>query len=155
MKELTLDEFAMLLGTLPLEVMHENHEALEHAARIVEKEAKDVLGTYRYGWPQLAPSTQEDRERQGFPANEPLLRTGEMRDSIEHSSDQHEARIGSNNDVAVYQELGTRSIPPRPFLQGAMRAKTPEILEEIGRRTVAALSGTAAVVGPNMMIPKP
>jgi HK97 gp10 family phage protein len=153
MKALTLMEFAELLGGLKLEVDHINHTALERAAKIVEKEAKDVLGTYRYGWPQLAPSTQKEREKQGFAPNEPLLRTGEMRDSIQHSSDHHEARIGSNSDIALYQELGTSKIPPRPFLQGALKAKMPDILDEIGREMVAFLSGDV-VAGPNSMITK-
>jgi phage gpG-like protein len=138
MKELSLTEFATLLGGLALEVEHQNHEALEKAAKLVEKGAKDVLGTYEYGWPQLAESTQKDRERQGFTANDPLLRTGELRDSIEHSADRHEARIGSNLDIAIYQELGTSKIPPRSFLKETMVRKIDEIQEIIGQNIVAA-----------------
>jgi HK97 gp10 family phage protein len=92
------------------------HAALEVAAQIVEAKAKAAIGTYKYGWPQLADSTQEDRAHKGFPANEPLLRTGELRDSIQHSSNEKEAHIGSNLDRAVWMELGTSRMPPRPFL---------------------------------------
>src|SRR6185437_3640821 len=138
MKELSLMEFAELLGTMALEVEHQNHVALEKAAKLVEKEAKNVLGSYEYGWPQLAPSTQKERERQGFAPNEPLLRTGEMRDSIQHSADHHEARVGSNSDIAVYQELGTSKIPPRSFLKETMVRKIEEIEDIIGRNVVAA-----------------
>jgi phage gpG-like protein len=92
------------------------HAALEVAAQIVEAKAKAAIGTYKYGWPQLADSTQEDRAHKGFPANEPLLRTGELRDSIQHSSNEKEAHTGSNLDRAVWMELGTSRMPPRPFL---------------------------------------
>lgn len=154
MKTFSLPGFIALLATLPLEVEHANHRALEKAARIVEIEAKRVLGTYDYGWPQLADSTQADREKHGFPADEPLLRTREMHDSIEHISTAKEAHIGSNNDKAVWQELGTRKIPPRSFLAGALQHKTNEVVKVIGREVVGALIGEV-VVGENMLLPKP
>lgn len=48
---------------------------LEKACVMVEKEAKDVIGTYRYDWPQR----QEQRASLGYAANEPLLRDGTLR----------------------------------------------------------------------------
>lgn len=147
MREFSLTGFAAFLGTLPLEVEHANHHALEKAAVMVETEAKRVIGTYDYGWTPLAPSTLEKKA-----ANTPLLETGEMRDSIEHVSDHHEANIGSNSDKAVWQELGTSRIPPRSFLAGALQHKTTEIVEEIGRAIHGALIGES-VVGKNVLIP--
>jgi hypothetical protein len=116
--------------------------ALEIGAKIIQAEAKRVIGTYDYGWPQLAESTQADREAEGFPANEPLLRTGEMRDSIEYTvhADVGEADIGSNSDIAVWQELGTSNIPPRPFLAGAAAHKGDEVAKLIGEVMVAAMA---------------
>lgn len=143
MKELTLEEFAALLVALPLEIEHANKHALERVAKLVKKDAKQVLGTYEYGWPQLAESTQKQRERQGFPANEPLLRTGEMRDSIQYSYDHREARVGSNSDIAVYQELGTSKIPPRSFLKETLVRKMPEIEKIIGRNFVGVFERMA------------
>jgi hypothetical protein len=154
MKTFTLTGFASFLATLPLEIEHADHRALEKAARIVEEEAKDIIGTYRYGWPQLAQSTQEDRVSKGFPANEPLLRTHAMRDSIEHVSDHKEACIGSNLDRAVFQELGTVKIPPRSFLAGALQHKADEVVGVIGREIVGALIGEV-VVGENVLLRKP
>ena len=117
-------------------------DALEDGCKIVEKEAKRVIGTYDYGWPQLAQSTQEDRVRSGFSANEPLLRTGEMRDTVEHTVQGHSGFVGSNDDKAVWQELGTsRGIPPRSFLGGAAAHKGAEVAEKIGEVVVKKIVG--------------
>jgi phage gpG-like protein len=139
-RELTLDQFGALLGGFVVEIEHQNREALKEVAKLVDKGAKEVIGTYDYGWPQLAQSTQKQREYLGFEPNEPLLRTGEMRDTIQHCSDHREARIGSNSDIAVYQEMGTSKIPPRSFLKETMVRKMPEIKKIIGERLVAAFT---------------
>lgn len=128
--------FAAFLPTLALEVEHEHHKLLEKAGVIVEKEAKRVIGTYDYGWPSLAPSTLEKKS-----ADTPLLETGEMRDSIEHAVHGHEVEIGSNNDKALWQELGTKTIPPRSFLGGALQHKAGEIVKEIGQGIVKIIEG--------------
>ena len=116
------------------------HHALEKACEVVEKEAKEVIGTYQYNWPQLAESTQEKRVKEGFSANDPLLRTGEMRDSIEHNVHGDTGYVGSNNDKAVFQELGTsRGIPPRSFLMGAAMHKKEEVGKTLGFEIVKAI----------------
>jgi phage gpG-like protein len=120
---------------------------LEESAELVEKRAKAKIGHYQdqegpfIAWPELAESTKSDRARQGYPEDEPLLRSGEMRDSIEHTVGKDEAQIGSNNDKAVWQELGTEHIPPRSFLGGAMAELVPDIISLSGRKFVAALVG--------------
>ena len=55
----------------------------------------------------------------------PWLRTGKLHDSIAVTTGDDWAVVGSSDEVAVYQELGSRSIPPRPFLGpvGAMEAE--------------------------------
>ncbi len=135
----SLAEFGAFLAGMVVKVEHAEHEALEEAAVIVEDEAKRVIGTYDYGWPQLAQSTQDDRAAQGYAANEPGLRTGGMRDSIEHSVAGHEAQIGSNDDHLVYFELGTSKQPPRPVLAGAAIAKEKEIISAIGSAVHTAI----------------
>lgn len=129
---MTLGELAKVFGTAIAETAAARHEALEKAAELIEGEAKRVIGTYKYGWPELAESTKKDRVRKGFPENEPLLRTGEMRDSIEHTAGVETAYVGSNNDKAVWQELGTSRIPPRSFLMGAAMHKGREAAEILG-----------------------
>lgn len=125
--------FAGFLTMLAHGLSVPRHEGLKRAALIVEKEAKRVIGTYDYGWPQLAASTQEDRVHKGFTANDPLLRTGEMRDSIAHTVLEREAHVGSDEEKAVWQELGTDRIPARSFLAGAAMRKGPEVAAAIGR----------------------
>lgn len=146
MRDFDLAGFAAHVLTLAADMEHANHVALERAAVIVETEAKDVIGTYRYGWPPLAPSTLARKA-----ADTPLLETGEMRDSIEHVSNSEEANIGSNNDKALWHELGTKKIPPRSFLAGAAMHKGEEVAQVIGRTITSALVGEM-VIGPNTLL---
>ncbi len=126
---------------------------LTAAARIVQREAKAELGTYQrantgpFGpWPELADATKRERAEKGFSENEPLLRTGALRDSITVAVRGHEAAIGSESEIAVYQELGTtgsagssmwgkvgrQHVPPRPFLGPAGFRKGEEAAKLIG-----------------------
>lgn len=132
----SLTDFARDLARFEGLFMVEQREALEKACQIVEDEAKRVIGSYDYGWQQLAPSTQAERVRLGYPANEPLLRSGDLRDSISHYLEgadlvPHEISgyVGSPSKIALYQELGTSRIPPRSYLGGAARAKEMEVHE--------------------------
>lgn len=149
MREYSLLGFVEQVAAISAEVAMAEHECLERGARIVEKEAKDAVGEYQArsgpfaAWAPLADATKEDRERQGFPADEPELRTGELRDSIEHVVIGREAHIGSNSDVMVWQELGTSKMPARSILGGAAFRKEHEVVREIGETVVASLTGGA------------
>ena len=126
---------------------------LERAAVIIETEAKAEIGHYQEAvgpfaaWAELADSTKADRVQRGFSENEPLLRTGALRDSIQHRSDNSDAMIGSDSPIAEYQELGTATIPPRSFLGGAAARKSEEAVNEIGRHIVAGLIGVNVFQG--------
>lgn len=137
--------------------------ALDVASRIIQDEARHELGTYQSGagpfgaWPELADATKEDRERLGFPANNPELRTGTLRDNIERVSTEYEAEVGvpdrvvgdgsranptrNIGDVAIAQEIGTDMIPPRSFLGHAAVVKEREVVEAIGLEIIYAVSG--------------
>lgn len=143
----SLISFAGFAAELAVKVDEVQREALKAGAEVIEKEAKRVIGTYDYGWPQLAQSTQTERSRLGYPANEPLLREGNMRDSIEHTIiDAHHAEIGSDSDIAVYQELGTATIPARSFLAGAAVHKEKEIAQEFAKKAFAVMTSNDAGV---------
>lgn len=129
------------------------HLGLERIGKKVEATAKEEIGTYQPAvgafpaWAPLAEATKQDRVSQGFQEDEPLLRTGEMRDSISHQVSGHEVAIGSTSDIAVYQELGTSKIPPRPFLGPAAVRNVPTIIETLGAAVVAGMRGKASLPG--------
>lgn len=91
---------------------------------IAEAQAKETIGTYRWGWTPLAESTKSDRERKGFAPDEPLERTGALRDSIQHmtapTATGAEGVLYSDDIIALYQEMGTATIPARSFLYGSL-----------------------------------
>jgi hypothetical protein len=154
MKEFgSIEAFVAQLVTITAEMEAAELHILEKGAEMVEKRAKEKVGEYQpqtgpfIAWPELAESTKADRAKQGYPEDEPLLRSGEMRDSIEHTVGRHEALIGSNSDIMVYQELGTQHIPPRSVLGGAMIDTLPQILDMSGRMVVAALVGEKVFQG--------
>lgn len=131
------------------------HEALNRglaiAAAKINKTAQDELGIYQPevgpfpAWPELAEFTVQDRLAQGYSPDEPLLRDGTLRDSITHEVGHLEAVVGSTSEIAVYQELGTHKIPPRPFLGPAAVHDEKFTVEIIGAAAVAAIGGTEAV----------
>jgi phage gpG-like protein len=138
--EFSIRSFIAYAAVMDVLVEEAKHHALETTAKHIEKKAKEVIGTYDYGWPQLAESTQEDRVHKGFSANDPLLRTGQLRDSIGHTVDgSTRATVGSNEDVAVYQELGTATIPPRSFLLSTAMHEHDKILHIIGETVVKSM----------------
>ena len=123
---MNLSEFASFLTSIAVTDSLET-ATMEKVGQLVETESKRVIGTYDYGWPQLSEYTLARKE-----ANTPLLETGEMRESIGHTTMGNETSIGSNEDKALWQELGTAKIPPRSFLQGAAVHKEEEIIKLIG-----------------------
>jgi phage gpG-like protein len=107
------------------------------ACKAVAAEAKRVLGEGYPEWPALQPETIARKMR----GNTPLLETGEMRASIEWNASGNEGHVGSNSDIAVYQEFGTSRIPPRPFLAGAAMRTEPEIHKMAARAVMAVVLG--------------
>jgi phage gpG-like protein len=74
-------------------------------------------------------------------ATDPLLRTGELRDSISHVVDGRRAVVGSDDPVAIYQETGTSRIPPRPFLSTAAVLVGEDAAKAIGAAVGNAVAG--------------
>ncbi|MDP3553083.1 HK97 gp10 family phage protein [Methylocystis sp.] len=128
-------------------------EGIVKACKLVQQTAKSYIGNYNHpgNWAQLAEATQADRVRQGFPANEPLLRTGDLRDSIAIDAPHRNGRevfgyVFSNNPIARYQELGTVSIPPRPFLSTAAMECEPQVHRILAAAFFAARFGEWEVI---------
>lgn len=130
-----------VIGVVALEA------ASEAIGRHVEKVAKAEFGHYQDevgpfpAWPELADSTKEDRLKQGYTENDPLLRSGELRDTISHKSSALEVVIGSTDDVMIYHEFGTSKMPARPVLGPAAHNSKHVIEELVGAAIVTAVVG--------------
>lgn len=128
----TLLEGAAFFTGLELRLERASKASVTRAARIIRDEARRVLGTYDYGWVPLAEATIAQKKT----GDSPLLETGAMRKSIKYSVSGYrmhwEAHVGSNDPKALWQELGTRTIPARSFLAGAAMRKEHEIHKMCG-----------------------
>ena len=67
----------------------------------------------------------------------PWLRTGSLQNSIKHRANENSAVIGSDSPVAVAQELGTHTIPPRPFLSTTASVHAQGLAQQITLPIVA------------------
>lgn len=133
--------FAVHLAAVGALMDRQTARGLEEAGQIVETEAKRVLGTYEYGWPPLSDVTIDKKGGRDTPG----IDTEEMRNSLGHHVSGHSAvQIGTDDQKAVWFELGTTRQPPRSFLQQALVRKTPEVVRAIGHHV--SLAFPASVV---------
>jgi hypothetical protein len=143
----SMGSFAEHLLTLVAAETIALHKGLEVCAKHVEKTAKDEIGFYQGevgsfpAWAELTDETEAEKARLGFETGAPLLRTGELRDSIGHEVGPLEAAIGSTSDVMLYQEIGTEHIPPRPVLGPAIIHNSKRIEAILGAAAVSGLIG--------------
>lgn len=123
------------------------HSGMEQIGAVIEKRAKEEIGNYQsavgpfQAWPELADSTKDDRVRQGYTENDPLLRSGELRDSISHEAKGLEVAIGSTSDVMVYHEFGTSKMPPRPVLGTAAFSSKEKVIAILTRAAAIGIAG--------------
>ncbi len=133
--------FAEHLIVSELHTLRALEVGLEKAAVMVEKQAKAEIGHLQpaagefHAWAELAESTIEDKTAKGYAFNgdyNPLLRTGKLLESIKHHTEEFEAVIGSDDEVMMWQELGTAKIPPRSVLGMAAVVCGTDIKEILG-----------------------
>lgn len=145
----TFGGFARHLVTVAAQGAEVEKHILGRATKIVRDDAQARIGTYQAetgpfnAWQPLASSTIADRINKGFTPNDPLLRSGELRDSITSQVHGDKAIVGSSSDIALYQELGTATIPPRPFLGPAAFASKAKIGAMAANTMVAWVAGGA------------
>lgn len=60
------------------------------------------------------------------PESPTYRRTGNLRNSISHTTDDSKAYVGSNVYYAPYVEMGTSKMPPRPFIRPAVENHASE-----------------------------
>lgn len=122
--------------------------ATKECAKVIAGDAKARIGSYQDSegpfpaWANLAEATVADRIAKGFTPDDPLLRTGELRESIGVQVEGHEAQIGTPDQVALYQEVGTSRIPPRPFLGPAAIASRVKVAKTAANVLVAWVGGS-------------
>ena len=132
---MSLREAIAHFATMREDIREAEEAAIVQGCKIVAKTAKGMIGKPGNPfWPELKPETIARKAR----GNTPLLETGELRDSIEwsaphRSGDEVVGYVGSNNEKAVWHELGTSRVPPRSFLGTAAAGKGPEIAAMAGR----------------------
>jgi hypothetical protein len=116
----------------------ETTKTLEKIGKHVEQVAKDKIGHIQQasgefnGWADLADATQQAHiqaivDGEAAPdagPNSALLIKGDLRESIKHSLEkngrEHTLSVGSESQIAYWQEMGTDTIPPRPAIGPAM-----------------------------------
>ncbi len=116
----------------------ETTKALEKIGKHVEQVAKDKIGHIQQasgafnGWEDLKDATQQAHiqaivDGEAAPdagPNSALLVKGDLRDGIKHSLEkhgrEHTLTVGSESQIAYWQEIGTDTIPPRPAIGPAM-----------------------------------
>jgi phage gpG-like protein len=133
----TLAGFAAKLGAIDRDLHEVGPAIIARACELVARQAKRVIGKQHELWPPLKPATIARKLR----GNTPLLETGEMRDSIEWTVHGLEGQVGSNNDKAVWHELGTSHIPPRSFLASSAISMEGRIHQMAERAVIAVLEG--------------
>ncbi len=69
----------------------------------------------------------------GGPHDHPWRQTGALQASIMSTTDALTARVASSHPAAAAQELGTATIPPRPFLAPAAASLAEPIARIIGQ----------------------
>lgn len=127
---------------------------LDGVGKRVRDTARAKFGEYNPGfenvgpfgtWKELAESTQEQRRDLGFTPNDPLLRSGGLRDSVDFKRDaENQVAIGSPDPVMRWQEIGTSDghIPPRPVLGPSMVNNKHRNIDAILKEIVALFRGT-------------
>ena len=144
---MTIEQFVRELERVVERQPLAREKSLRKAAEIVRDDAKDLIGQEYAGWPELAESTIEEKQRLGYTgkvsSTDPLLRTGEYRASIQVGDVTPEhAFTGTDDPIAPYQEFGTGRIPARPAIGAAIFRKKEAIEEAIGHSLIANLRGS-------------
>lgn len=120
---MTLSDLVMHLQTLDLD--HLAHTVLAEQAQRLADLAQDALS--------VVP---------GGPHDHPWRLTGTLRDSVSAEAEGPEAMIGSRSEVALYQEHGTATIPPRPTFGPLAATEGAAVAHAIAARLATALRST-------------
>lgn len=156
----SFNEFGEFLQMVAVEIPEAQTHGMANASEIMQKEAKAEIGTYAQAagpFPAMQPLS--DATLSGFVhalgfyipgklesyPEDPLRRTGAMQDSIEAAHDRNNAKVGSDDDIMLFQEMGTPGalypIPPRSVLGRALFVTQDACVSAIMRRILTPLVG--------------
>jgi hypothetical protein len=135
--------FAVELKSIEKDLQAAGPKIVRRACEMLEKKCKGAIGRQHEEWPDLAPSTIEDKARKGFKTPAPLLRTSEFKNSIGFTIAPGglEGTVGTDDPRGPWFEYGTSKMPPRSWLVGNAIALEPRIQKMADATTAAALSG--------------
>lgn len=156
----TLGGFARHLERLAVYGNEVTEAIAEKSAEHIRDAAREKLGVYQPAtgpfpqWVSLSQETMAERMRYGFTPNEPLLRSGQLRDAIASSVVPGGAQIGVPHgphyepdgtvkdvgEIAIDMEFGSVA-PPRPFLGPAAYESKLGTSKLAARMLVAWLAG--------------
>lgn len=139
---MTLEQLSEMLDNAAVRCKSDLELDVLAIGELTKTMAAEYIGHEMPEWPPLADSTVEEKIRLGYTGQvsdtDPLLRTGDMRDSIGVEQAGLVVAVGSPEKVAFWQEMGTTKMPPRPFLSLAMR-NSLEHAVELMTKTAARL----------------
>lgn len=134
----SISSFVEFLETRREAVRIAQKDGLNAAGEMLVREAQATIGEYQDAadpfpaWPELSEATLEGGVNEvgyrypgkvelGYaPPDNPLLRTGQLRGSIEHEATEAEVVVGTYDPVAEWQEFGTKDMPARSFIGATM-----------------------------------
>lgn len=112
-----------------------NLEGGKVVSEVLYENAMGIFGD-NHKLADLAQSTQDERTRLGYSANEPLKRDGKLlKAHVEKAFGPGVGAIGSREMVQLYSETGFvnarsgTSVPPRPVFRIALEESQPAVIE--------------------------
>ena len=143
MAETTLSNLTAALDELATTLPAAINATLRDAGAEMVDAARAKIGTEAPDWPALAPATIETKARRGqvgrVSPTDPLLASGELRDSFTAAVGNGVLIFGSTDPVARYHEHGTEHMPPRPVVAPIAAEAGPRITAAIREASKAAI----------------
>lgn len=147
-----LASFALHLAAREVAVRQQGEKAMAKALSVITEDAKAQLGHYQNAvgdfpaWAPLAQSTEDQKRREGAPADAPLLRHGGMYASFDFTvASPEEGAAGSTDPTMVYHEFGTSKMAPRPVWGPAMVRSMPKVQKLLAQAVVEGILGGEVV----------
>lgn len=109
----------------------------EELQRDLEKAARELPPGMERAMGKAVLLVEEYAKTESWGRPGPEVRTGRLRASItpkvQRIGGGVRGTVGSNVEYAPYVELGTRRMPPYPYLWPALRAKTEEVIKVLDK----------------------